>query len=87
MPTYHPGLLHIHGGLEIQGITSLGAAGTIVAGAIVIVVGVSTKKFYGVWFPSGKLMDRELDPTAGKIISCAVGGILVFFGLLVLFFN
>jgi hypothetical protein len=87
MPAYHPGLLHMHGGLGIQGVTPLGAGGMIAAGAVLIVVGVRTKKFYGFFVPTLKLMDRESDPTGGKTFFCAVGGALVFVGLLFLFFN
>lgn len=69
-------------GLGIRGISPLGAAGMIVVGAVLVVLGVTSKKFYGFRLPNRKLTDQELDPLGGRIFFCAIGGALLLLGLL-----
>ena len=69
---------------EIRGMNPPFAVALIVIGAVVIVVGLTSKKFYAVRGPNLRTTDQEVDTLAGKIGFCIIGGLAVLLGALYL---
>jgi hypothetical protein len=72
---------------EIPGMNPPFAVALIVIGAVVIVVGLTAKKFYAVKGPNLRTTDREVDALAGRIGFCIIGGLAVLLGTLYLLFH